>query len=658
MCGISALISFDGFDIAPHIRPMTDLIRHRGPDDEGYMLLLQKGGDKVILGADDSPDSVYRAGFPYTPKISIKKWAMLPCRLALGHRRLSIMDPSPAGHQPMMTPDERYVLVYNGEIYNFLELREELAAGGYIFHSNTDTEVVLAAYSTWGSSCLDRFIGMFAFVLFDTLKEQLFVARDRFGVKPLYYWFSPKGFLAFASEIKQFSILPGWKACLNGHRAYDFLARKWSDHTAETLFSGVNQLRGGEFIHCSLTEINAGLPIRKWYELRPNITDLDFEKSADHLKKLFYDSIHLHLRADVPIGTGLSGGVDSSSIVCVINEILREKGSQALQNTFSSCSSIEAYDERPFIAEVVRKTKVKTHYTFPPLEELFDTSKKILWHQDEPYLSTSIYAEWHVFKIVSEASVKATLEGHGADELFAGYPVFFKAQLQNLLMKGSWIELIREYFSIRKAHSNNPELSLVNRFKRLATGSEKHGYGFKPSWLNISQNQYEEDNLLTYMKNDSTVNDMSRTQLLYSSLPAQLHWADRDSMAHSVECRVPFLDHRIAEFVLGLPEDYKIRQGITKRILRKSLGDKLPEKVARRSDKMGYVTPEEVWAKKDAPDVFMEAIKRALEQSKGKLNNPLILKSASKIIYGTAPYDPALWRVISFGAWMEQFSVE
>ena len=160
------------------------------------------------------------------------------------------------------------------------------------------------------------------------------------------------------------------------------------------------------------------------------------------------------------------------------------------------------------------------------------------------------------------------------------------------------------------------------------------------------------------MKNGRTVNDMSRVQLLYSSLPVQLHWADRDSMAHSVECRVPFLDHRIVEFVMGCPEDYKIRRGITKRILRRFMGDTLPEKVAQRTDKMGYVTPEEVWAKQDAPEVFIKAIKQALEKTKGKLNNTLILENASRIVYGTAPYDPALWRVISFGSWMDQFSVE
>jgi asparagine synthase (glutamine-hydrolysing) len=655
MCGISALISFGQFDVAPYIRSMNNLIRYRGPDDEGYMMLLQKGKDKVILGGEDTPSVVYQSDLSFTPKNSIENWPRLPCRVALGHRRLSILDLSPAGHQPMMTPDGRYVLAYNGEIYNYLDLREELIAEGHTFFSNTDTEVILAAYRKWGASCLDRFNGMFAFVLFDTERGQIFVARDRFGIKPLYYWFSPKGFLAFASEIKQFSTLPGWKANLNSQRAYDFLARRWLDHTSETLFSGVNQLRGGELAHFHLSEVSAPLPIKSWYELGPEKTGLSFEESGERLGELFYDSIRLQLRADVPTGTGLSGGLDSSSIVCVINEILRKKGIQTLQNTFSACSNFEAFDERPFIEEVVAKTHVKTHYTFPSLDKLFDTYENILWHQDEPSMNTSIYAEWNVFKIVSDASVKVTLEGHGADELLAGYPVFFKAQLLNLLMRGSWIELVREFLNIRKVHSNSPHLSIANGLRRLALWPGRQNHAFKSSWLNSSHIRCED---LSYMKNDRTVNDMSRVQLLYSSLPAQLHWADRDSMAHSVECRVPFLDHRIAEFVLGCPEGYKIRDGITKRMLRKFMGDKLPNKVAERTDKMGYVTPEEVWVKKEAPDDFMKAVKKALDQSKGKLNNSLIEENAFKIIYGSAPYDPALWRVISFGAWMDRFSIE
>ena len=220
---------------------MVNTLKHRGPDDMGV-------------------------------------WSDSKFGVSFGHSRLSIIDLSPAGHQPMVTPDGRYVVVYNGEIYNYVELREELAASGYNFISDTDTEVILAAYAEWGTDCLHRFNGMFAFVLFDTQKEQIFAARDRFGIKPLYYWFSPKGFLAFASEIKQFSALPRWRALLNGNRAYEFFSKSWQDHTQETLFAGANQLQGGELVRIHLSDIHTSLPVKRWYELRPSEVNLNFEK--------------------------------------------------------------------------------------------------------------------------------------------------------------------------------------------------------------------------------------------------------------------------------------------------------------------------------------------------------------------------------------------
>lgn len=653
MCGISTLISFDGFNVSPFILPMNEQIRHRGPDDEGYAFIREK--EIFIVGGKDTPGSVYKSDSSYTPEHSIEKWGSQKCKIAMGHRRLSIIDPSPKGHQPMITPDGRFVIVYNGEVYNYVELREKLKTKGYQFISDTDTEVILAAYNVWGPECLNRFIGMFSFVIFDIGNENIFAARDRFGVKPFYYWFSPKGFLAFASEIKQFTTLPGWKARLNHSRAYDFLSRCWIDHTRETLFSDVFQLRGGEYIHCSISDINRSLPIKKWYELKPKETNFDFDISSEYLKDLFYKSIRLHLRADVPIGTGLSGGLDSSSIVCVINEILCEIGTQTLQNTFSSCSEFSEYDERPFIEEVVRQTKVKTHYIFPSLDKLFEESEAIAWYQDEPYSSTSIYAEWNVYKTVAINSVKATLEGHGADELFFGYPVFFKIYLQSLLAEGRVIQMIREFLKIRKVHRNQFQKMLVNGLKSLILGPGKTNHAFKSSWIKFNEYQNEEYDPLKYLSNDKAAHNISRLQFLHTSLPSQLHWADRNSMAHSVECRLPYLDHRLVEFVLGCPDIYKIGDGITKRILRESLKNKIPTKILKRTDKMGYVTPEEIWVKKEAPEAFMKAVQTALEQSKGVFNSDLVLKSASKIIFGTSPYDTALWRVISFGTWMNRF---
>jgi len=266
----------------------------------------------------------------------------------LGHRRLSILDISPYGHQPLCDSSSRYWIVFNGEVYNYKEIRDELEALGHLFVSGTDTEVILNAYNQWGKDCLNHFNGMWAFIIFDTKNGNLFVSRDRFGVKPLYYWYSPEGFLAFASEIKEFTVLPGWKAKLNGSRAYDFLVSEagLANHTSETLFQDVYQLRGGEAVEVQVSTLSTKLPIYRWYDLKINKFDITFEEAEKEFLELFQDAIRIRLRSDVPVGSCLSGGLDSSSIVCIVNDILKEEKLEEIQQTFSVCSDVEVFDER------------------------------------------------------------------------------------------------------------------------------------------------------------------------------------------------------------------------------------------------------------------------------------------------------------------------
>src|SRR5262245_29056127 len=312
MCGIAGLFSFDSRALHGLIRNMIETVRHRGPDDEGFAIFSARDLTPRVSGGPDTPAAVYAARVAYAPP---RDTGPMPCGIAaLGHRRLSIVDLGPTGHQPMCTSDRRFWIVYNGEIYKYLELRAELELLGRSFWSQSDTEVILAAYREWGERCLVRFNGMFAFLLLDRAQQRILAARDRFGVKPLYYWISPEGLLAFASEIKQFTNLPGWRACLNGQRAYEFLNWGLLDHTAETLFTGVRQLRGSESIHCSLENLMAGPPIKRWYGLTPRLCDKDMKAAGDEFCALFTDAVRLRLRADVQVGSCLSGGLDSSSI--------------------------------------------------------------------------------------------------------------------------------------------------------------------------------------------------------------------------------------------------------------------------------------------------------------------------------------------------------
>lgn len=665
MCGIAALFSLNGTNVAPYIEPMTRLVRHRGPDDAGYAVSASfKAGDIAFYGDVDTPEACYAGQMPYRPQTAAAGLASLEGAVALGHRRLTIIDLSAAGHQPMCSEDRRYTIVYNGEVYNFAELRAELEAEGCRFYSNTDTEVVINAYRTWGEECLHRFNGMFAFVLYDRQAGRLFAARDRFGIKPLYYWFSPKGFLAFASEIKQFSALPDWKATLNRARGYDFLKWRFADHTAETLFEGVFQIRGGHRVCCDLEGLGDRLPIQRWYSLEPRPCTEDFAAATDTFRELLTDAVRLRLRADVPVGTSFSGGLDSSAIVCIINDLLKQQGAAERQKTFSSCSEIERFDERRFIEKIVESTQVQAHYAFPPLDELFETADRMVWHHDEPFLSTSIYAEWHVFRLVAENGVKVTLDGHGADEQLAGYHSFISVRYAGLLCRLRWLELAKEMGACRDVHGYSTAWSVKHMMMMVLPHAVQEALrkaGNKetadPDWLNVGRlgqrtyNPHAELGLMTPSRRTH-----SRGLITDTSMPVQLHWADRDSMAHSIESRVPYMDHRLMEFTLGLPEEYLLHRGLTKRVLRESMRGILPEAIRGRIDKMGFVTPEEVWVREHDPAGFRRELEKAVEQSAGVIN-PNALAKLDRIVAGEEAFSFFAWRLICFGKWMDRFSV-
>ena len=660
MCGIAAILRTVPAVELPNIRPMLDIVRHRGPDDEGMAAVHR---DAVhFAGGPDTPAAAFEADLPYRParQIDFAKFANAP--VVLGHRRLSIVDLSPSGHQPMSTPDTRYTCVYNGEIYNYPELRSELEAAGETFVSNSDTEVVLAAYRAWGPACLHRFNGMFAIVIVDRVANELFVARDRFGIKPLYYWRSSAGFLALASEIKQFTVLPGWQAVLHGQAAYDQLQWGMIDHTPQTMFDGVRQFRGGQSCHCSLDAVDCDLPVRSWYDLTPASCDPG-ENAAERLTLLLEDAVRSRLRADVPVGTSLSGGLDSSSIVCLANRLLQQSGDGFAQKTFSACAHDARFDERRFIVPVVEQCQVEAHYTYPELDQLLEQVDKIIWHHDEPFESTSIFAEWEVFRLASENGVKVSLDGHGADELLAGYEAFVAPHLAGLFSGLHWVRLRREIKAMHRLHGLGMDCAakgianmLLPEALRLAL-KRRSGASSGVAWVNaLALGADARDPAVMMGLKTTSVNTFSKVQLLYTSLPAQLNWADRDSMAHSIECRVPFLDHRVVEFLLGLPATMKMHEGRRKQILRDAMTGYVPQQILTRHDKMGFATPEEVWVREQNPEWFRKAAATAIEQAQGIIN-PAFKTIAEEIINGRRRFSFLLWRIICFGRWMERYNV-
>jgi asparagine synthase (glutamine-hydrolysing) len=668
MCGIAGFLSSTSVPATPIVK-MSGLIRHRGPDDEGFLLLRSPSSEPLLCGGRDTPADTYGTSLAYAPRHHIDERKEMPVALALGHRRLSIVDLSPAGHQPMCTQDGRYWIVYNGEVYNHIELRVELENLGHRFCSHTDTEVILAAYAQWGPDCLARFNGMWAFCLYDRERDEAFLARDRFGIKPLYYWVAPDGSFCFASEIKQFTAFPGWSAYINPQRAYDFLVWGITDHTDETLFSGVYQVRPGHSMLFNRKQAAAKpdgrLPTRQWYKLQAEPFSGSFAEAADAFKQRFTDSVRLHLRADVPVGSCLSGGLDSSSITCVMNQLLSGQGAGQLQKSFSACAKYKRFDEREWIDEVVRATKIDAHYVYPEPEKLFEESAAITWHQDEPFGSTSIYAQWSVFRLAAQNSVKVMLDGQGADEMLGGYHFFFGPRFAGLLRAGRWLNLWKDIAQTRRVHGysglhtamliGNVILPDAIRQRLRAMSGRTHA---NPPWLRpATLGAVPMDPLIRSSKSMDSVQGMSISQLTATSLQMLLHFEDRDSMAHSIESRVPFLDYRLVEFVLGLPDDYKLSGGVTKRVQRAGMSNILPDRIRDRVDKLGFATPEEVWVREGASDHFRRKMQRAVEVSGGILGSECA-DLLEGMISGKKRFSFAAWRLINFGEWMETFAVQ
>lgn len=668
MCGIAGFFSSSAVPAAAVVA-MSDQVRHRGPDDEGFLLFKSPGSMPVVCGGRDTPPDAYHTSLAYAPARQVEACLDMPVTLAFAHRRLAIVDLTPLGHQPMCTPDHRFWIVYNGEIYNHVELRIELAELGHRFCSHSDTEVILAAYVQWGAKCLDRFNGMWAFAIYDAHSNELFLARDRFGIKPLYYWVAPDGTFHFASEIKQFTVLPGWSACINPQRAYDFIVWGLTDHTDETLFSRVHQIRPGHSMTLDGPGFSASsdgrLPTTEWYQLRSEHFKGTFNDAAAAFKERFTDVVNVHLRADVAVGSCLSGGLDSSSIVCVANRLLNAQGAPQRQKSFSACSHEKQFDEREWIEEVVRATGVEAHFVYPGFKDLFDDLAAITWHQDEPLASTSIYAQWSVFRLAAKQGVKVILDGQGADELLAGYHSYFGPRFADLLRSGRWLDLWREIRDTKRIHGYSAldaamgmaDVLLPNTIRQRLRAMAGRTFA-NPSWLNLKRlGAAAIDPLVSSSDSASSIDGMSRAQLTATSLQMLLHWEDRDSMAHSVESRVPFLDYRLVEFVLGLPDEFKLSDGMTKRVQRAGMSGTLPDRIRDRVDKLGFATPEEVWIQHHASDEFRSRMRRAIQASEGILGSEC-LDVLEDMIAGRRRFSFLAWRLISFGQWMETFRVK
>lgn len=595
MCGITG---FWGPPDPAVLAAMTEVICHRGPDDRGDL--------ETDIGS-------------------------------LGFRRLSIID-LVGGHQPMSTEDGLVHLIYNGEVYNYRELRTELQAAGQVFTTASDSEVVLRAYVAWGPDAFARFNGMWALAVLDRRAEpRLVLARDHFGIKPLYVTEAGGRFL-FASEIKSLLHAPmvAGATAPDEQWMHDYLVAGLHDHRAETAFTGIRNLPPATY-----AVVGAG-GVEETTYWEPHLSS-DGPADPDAFRSVFERAVERRLVADVPVGTCLSGGLDSSSIVCVMSRLLAEHAPDARSmgerlKVFSAVFDGDPIDEREYIDVVLAESGAEPHWIHPTSEQFIDELDQLVWHQEEPIVSTGPYAQWCVMR-EARREVTVLLDGQGGDELLAGYVPYQVVYLRQLWRERRWTTLGKEAWAARDVVGPLVRRRLADRRRQLELGPL-----LRPSFRRKLPARPAPADLKARLLQDLTT----------YSLPSLLRYEDRNSMAHSLESRIPFLDQELVEFVLALPPDAIIRDGWSRAILRDGLEGVLPEKVRRRRWKVGFTTPETRWLR------ARRAVLQSLFRSPAFCARPYwhglaIAEAFDAACRGEVEWSQFFWRAVNLELWLRVF---
>ncbi len=572
MCGILTYYKNEGLlkdDIAESIHSLST-INHRGPDGEGVCLINTKTKQIVSLRTALTP-SDYKCDVNSLSDIEDGKFDLL-----FGHKRLSIFDITTAGHQPMIFEDG-LVIVFNGEVYNFWEIREDLKQKGYTFKTNSDTEVIVRAYKEWGEACLNKFNGMWAIVIYDSEKNKLFISKDRFGVKPLYFIKNTES-LIFASEVKQFRSFKKQHFSLNKKSIQTFIDEGSLDYDDTTFYNEVTRYRAG--FYSSYFFDDHKMVEESYYTLPSKTIKINQEDAFAEYNRLFSSAVSRRMRADVKIGVAISGGVDSSAILYHVVDLLKDSGNNV--NTFSAIFPGMEGDESNHIKIIENdlKDKINIFYTNPYEEFTIEDLVKHIFHQDFPTDSASNYAEWAVARLVKKNGVKVLLGGQGGDEVFAGYHQHFYKYCRQLILSGN----ILKYLSAAKNYADIKSLN-VNRLHLVILGEIKTSISFKLG-LSRYNNRLDTD----WLKANKLIDALKLDTLKYQ-LPWYLRSDDRNFMAFGVETRHPFLDVDLVDFGYQLPDDFKIREGWQKWIVRKNMAC-VPESIRFRKDKKGYTIPQ------------------------------------------------------------------
>ena len=575
MCGIAGIWSNKKLENKLQlIKNMTDAIAHRGPDGEGA-------------------------------------WISQDETVALGHRRLSILDLSVQANQPMHWKD-KYSITFNGEIYNYIELREQLKLKGYQFKTESDTEVILACYEEWQEKCLLHLDGMFAFAMFDHVKKELFCARDRFGEKPFYYSFYNNCFV-FASEMKALWAF-GVPREANHKMLYLYLTEDLVENPLnqnETFYKNIYKLKGSHyFFYRGESQIQE----QQYWRIDLNKSlEIDSKQISNHFLELLTKSVKRRLRSDVMVVSSLSGGLDSSSIVALVSELSNQN------HTFSARFKNFKKDEGKYIDLVTNQFKTSHHNVDVNEKDLLADLNQLIWHQEEPFQTGSIYAQWCVYKAAKKNNILVMLDGQGADEYLCGYDKDFKFYLKEIysdkVASKSFIDAIENNHQYKVKLSSKDQLSLQSHFiyHLLAKSNQKFGRKV-PEGINKEFHQVNHF-IESPFKEFSNLKQTLLHEMTNQGLEKLLKFADRNSMAHSVEVRLPFLFHELVEFVFSLKSSALLENGWSKAILRNSVETLLPNEIVRRKDKIGFEAPHQLWVKNaELNDLYQEGSKFLMKE--------------------------------------------
>ena len=614
MCGIFGYVGSENFDI----KKATDAITHRGPDSEGFLQYVPS------LNKVNKESKIFGSKFG----------------ISYGFRRLQIIDLKEKSNQPFSDLSQDYHLIFNGEIYNYIELREELIKLGYKFLTKSDTEVLLTSYIEWGNACFEKFNGMWAVSILDIKAKKVICCRDRFGIKPLFYNINTdKNSVYFASEIKQFFEVGVVKE-INENVIRDFIDTAILDSTNETFFKGIYHLPAASLMEIDFQDQKKiNINISKFWnlEIDEKYSKFNYAEARAKMKELFNDSVKLRFRSDVPIGSCLSGGLDSSSIVVSAASQFDFK-----INTFTSKFDIKKFDESNYVENIADKYhNVNVNYCQLTEDIFLSEIDKVIYHQDEPFGSMSLLAQWEVMKLAKNKGVKVLLDGQGGDELLAGYRKFYAFYLKEKLLDFSFIKFFKAIFYLLKSKE-------FNFFDR--EGIERY-LGVKSSVNYFSEKGKTLTSKSTIsFKNSSSLQERSKLDIEKYSYPQLLRYEDRDSMAFSIETRVPFMDYRLVEFLYSISSDFKIRKGFTKAVLRDALKGMLPIEIQKRKSKLGFSTPQDIW--------MNDKLRTYFEKYFNEMKNPYL---DSKEIYASFKTYPSnkvssdlFFRIYCFDNWYQK----